>query len=112
MKDRVESARPPYASYPVSAHSWHSTTAQSMRTPPTHSRDIPSHSGTVASEQAVSEQVQPESVWSSMHAPVEPPLTPRPMHQILKRQIFVPPISPTGSTISLAPTLGEDGWYS
>ena len=113
-KDQLESARTPYTSYPTSIHSRHSTPPQPTRTPSIYSQDIPipSRPGTVSPEQAVEKQVQPEAVWASMHAPVEPPPTPRPMHQILKRQIYVPPVSPTGSTISLAPTLGEDGWYS
>ncbi|KAF8330435.1 uncharacterized protein EI90DRAFT_3124518 [Cantharellus anzutake] len=74
--------------------------------------DYPSRPGTVTPEQSNGGQTPIESVWQSMHAPVEPPPTPRPKHQTIKRQFYVPPGSPTGSTASLAPTLGDDGWYS
>jgi len=63
---------------------------------------------------------QPPAVWASMHAPAnyedtspsEPPETPR-LGNISQTQHYRPSMpSPTHSTISLAPTEQEDGWWA
>jgi len=85
-----------------------------------HSRPdslIDSRTGTPILETNGRVSIIPSSVWDSMHAPSDRngassgyqiPTTPR-----AHSKFFRPSIpSPTPSNVSLAPTEGEDGWWS